>query len=130
MNFKCKNCDGRCCLDTEMLLSKKDINLILKNSAIELKKEYFVSKQGNYFKLKNYEHHCVFFNIKSKTCKIYNHRPQGCRFYPLIYDKDKGSCLLDSECPRTHLFYQSSKEYKQTCKKIIFFLKEHLNIDL
>ncbi len=129
MNIKCQNC-GKCCLDTEMLLSIKDINLILENSASDLEKDNFISKQGDHFQLKNYEDHCVFFNIKSKTCKIYNIRPQGCRFYPLIYDKDKGSCLFDNECPRTHLFYQSKKIYGKTCKKIKNFVKEQLNIDL
>ena len=108
---KCKDC-GICCLNTDMILSEQDIILILNTySSINLKREDFVFRNRNsHFQLKNVENHCVFFDILTKTCKIYFVRPQGCRFYPLIYDYDKRKCVLDKDCPRFHLFYKNAKK--------------------
>ena len=128
MKEKCKDC-GICCIDTEMMVSKKDINLILKSYAPNLRKEDFVRKINDYFQLKNINGHCVFFDISTKTCKIYTKRPQGCRFYPLTYDKDKKTCVFDEDCPRTHLFYRSGDEFEKTCKQIKKFVRKYLNID-
>ena len=125
MKKECENC-GNCCLETDMALSEQDIELILNNDSIGnlRKKDFVVRSIKDYFQIKNIEDHCYFFNIKSKSCNIYNIRPQGCRFYPLIYDRDKGVCILDSDCPRNHLFYQNPKEYITACNKIKEFLEE------
>ena len=130
MKNKCENCGGLCCLDTEMILSKKDVNTILKNFAKSLEKEDFVLKIDGYFQLKNTHGHCVFFDISTKTCKIYSFRPQGCRFYPMIYDNNNKLCVLDNDCPRTTLFYQTNQEFKKACEKIKQFLKEQLEIEI
>ncbi len=129
MTEKCKDC-GKCCLNTEMMLSKKEIILLLKNYPQDLQEEDFVLKNNEYFQLKNVNGHCVFFDISTKKCKIYSNRPQGCRFYPLTYDKDKKTCVFDEDCPRTHLFYQSHDEFEKTCEQIQKFLREYLDIKL
>ena len=129
MKNKCQDC-GKCCLDTEMMVSKKDISLILKSYSPNLRKEDFVREINDDFLLKNINGHCIFLDISTNMCKIYNNRPQGCRFYPLTYDKDKKTCVFDEDCPRIHLFYQSNNEFEQTCKQIKKFVREHLNIDL
>jgi len=125
---KCIDC-GKCCLETEMLLSKKDINLILKRSSIYFRKNDFVikNKNGN-FQLKNTNGHCVFLDPVLKLCKIYKHHPQGCRFYPMIYDVEKKRCIIDKECPRPNLFYQDQKEFKKICKQLKSFVKSKLNL--
>jgi len=114
-----------------MILSEQDINLITKKSSSNLKKEDFVfrSKSG-YFQLKNINGHCIFFDFATKLCKIYDLRPKGCRFYPLIYNFEKKSCIFDNECPRPHLFYQEIQEFKDTCQKIKQFLKEQLDLEI
>ena len=126
MDDKCQLC-GKCCLETEMILSQKEVDLILK--FCKLKKEDFVFKVGEFYKLKNLEGHCFFFNHTRNFCEIYEYRPQGCRFYPLIYDKDNNSCIYDEECPRSHLFYQSKNDFKKMCKKLKKYVNEELNID-
>ncbi len=86
METGCQDC-GECCLITEMILSKEDIKRIIKSSPNNLKKEEFVFKnKEGFFQLKNISEHCVFFDFLSKQCKVYESRPQGCRFYPLIFD--------------------------------------------
>jgi Fe-S-cluster containining protein len=131
MKKECREC-GICCLDTEMVVSEQDIELVLKNNSLDnLRKQNFIvrNNEGN-FQLKNVEAHCFFFDVVSKSCKIYDIRPQGCRFYPLIYDGEKKICVLDSDCPRKHLFYQNPHDYKNSCKNIRKFLKEQLKIDI
>ena len=62
--------------------------------------------------------YCVLFDSKTKLCKVYENRPQGCRFYPLTFNLDTKLCVLDEDCPRPELFYPSSKSRINTCKKI------------
>ncbi len=114
-----------------MIVSQQDINQIIENSLTKLNKEDFTILNSNdYFQLKNIDHHCVFFDISYKTCIVYKHRPQGCRFYPLIYNYDKNKCVFDLDCPRTHLFYQNNRDLKKTCEKLKFFLSKQLQIDI
>ena len=128
MNNNCQDC-GKCCLETEMPLSESDIELIIESSLKDLTREDFVVKNNvDYFQLKNINGHCYFLDEKSTTCKIYAYRPQGCRFYPLIYDFDKNKCVFDEDCPRTEKFYVNEIEIKKNCSKIKIFLKEELRI--
>ena len=86
MNNKCKDC-GKCCLETEMILSQRDIKLILSNFPNPIREEDFTLKNfEDQYQLKNKKGHCVFLEPTQKFCKIYEYRPQGCRFYPLIFD--------------------------------------------
>ncbi len=128
MNSNCKDC-GKCCEETEMPLSSRDINLILENSINNLKQEDFAVKiNENYFQLKNIDGHCFFLDDKSKKCNIYAYRPRGCGFYPLIFDYDRDKCILDEDCPRPGQFYQNKQEFSDTCNQIKNFLKNDLRI--
>ena len=86
-----KNClkCGNCCIDTEMQLSNNDVQRI--NEAIRPNFEFFF-EDGGYLYLLNISGHCIFFNEKNKSCKIYQYRPKGCKFYPYVYDD--GKCFL------------------------------------
>jgi len=126
----CENC-GVCCLETEMILSPKDVDLIVKSYPDKLKKETFVFKnKDGHYQIKNVEKHCVFLEFSTKTCKIYEYRPQGCRFYPLIYDFQKHNCIFDKDCPRIILFYQNKGILKETCENLKTFIEIQLEISL
>ena len=126
----CENC-ALCCMDTEMLLSNRDINLILSKSSSDFRREDFLSLNENgLYQLKNFEGHCFFLNPKTKMCQIYDFRPSGCRFYPIIYDLEKQKCVYDNECPRVNLFRLSNKRFKNLCLKIKLFLKKDLNLPI
>ena len=130
MNPNCKEC-GKCCLNTEMILSHSDIMNIYKISPDNLLQEDFTNlNEDNLLQMINVNGNCFFFNIKTKTCKIYENRPQGCIFYPLIYDFTKEKCILDDDCPRTHLFYQDANLKREVCKNLKKFLREDLNISI
>ena len=126
----CDNC-GWCCLSTEMILSLSDIDKILEHSQNTLKKEDFslVNEEG-FFQLKNSNEKCVFFNSTSKTCNIYEVRPQGCRFYPLIYSFKSRTCILDKDCPHKDIYFHNKKEVKKTCKNLKKFLKEKILVKM
>ncbi len=130
MKNKCENC-GKCCLETEMILSFEDVELIKKNSIDNIEEGDFVFKnEDERFQLKNIDDHCVFLNYPAKKCKIYEFRPQGCRFYPLIYDINKKKCLLDDDCPRTNLFYKNKQYFEIACQNLKIFLKKQLNMKI
>jgi hypothetical protein len=114
----CNRC-GTCCLETEMLLSTKDIEkLIIKGYSIE-----FFTRHDNkgYIILKNQNGHCVFFDENKKKCIIYNDRPTGCRLYPIIFDETKG-IIIDKICPSNKSWTKNRK--KTTGKKVIKLLEK------
>jgi len=126
MKNNCVNC-GICCRETEMILSARDVDRIKNDAPKNLRITNFVKKTvDGLFQLKNVDGHCVFFDPTTKLCKIYEVRPQGCRFYPLIYDSDKRLCVLDQECPRPELFYPTNNSRLKACKKIVRYLENQV----
>ena len=103
LNNKCI----KCCIKTSMLLIEADIEKI-KN--LGYKKEFFVKKRGSYHKLKNKDGKCVFHN--GKICQIYENRPEGCKIYPLIYDVDLKSAVVDKDCPYGDSFKFDTNDIK------------------
>ena len=95
MDYKCI----QCCLDTNMILSNADIERI---KALGFDTKFFVSKNKGWLQLKNNNGRCVFHD--SILCSIYEHRPEGCKLYPIIYDKDKNCAVFDGDCPHRHRF--------------------------
>ena len=82
-----------CCLETEMALSEKDITRI---EDLGYQISDFLEEKDGFMILKNIEGHCFF--LKEKLCDIYEDRPQGCRFYPLIYDLEIDDFVVDNLC--------------------------------
>jgi Fe-S-cluster containining protein len=129
MVSSCFSC-GKCCLATEMILSERDIRVILDNTEYLKSKNEFTSinPEGRY-QLRNLDGYCFFFNPTTKKCKIYDFRPQGCRFYPLVYDPIKKICIFDQECPHPKLIYQNVFHLKSVCNSLKKFLRTQLNIN-
>jgi len=97
MDYKCI----QCCLDTNMILSNVDIERI-KELGFDTK--FFVSKNRGWLQLKNNNGLCVFHD--SISCSIYEHRPEGCKLYPIIYDKDKNCAVFDEDCPHRRYSFE------------------------
>ena len=130
MKNRCENC-GRCCVDTEMILSQQDIKLIKSSLSSKIRIQDFAFKnKDKQFQLKNIQGNCVFFDYTSKKCNIYKFRPQGCKFYPLTYDLNEKKCKLDEDCPRTNLFYKTNQDIKKDCQNLKIFLKKQLKMNL
>ena len=93
--FYCPYTDDcfECCLETEMALSEKDITRI---EDLGYKISDFLEEKDGFMILKNIEGRCFF--LKGKLCSIYDYRPHGCRFYPLIYDLEIDDFVVDNLC--------------------------------
>lgn len=93
VKFRCIKC-GICCIDTQMELLPEDIERI---AALGYRPEDFATVDGDVVRLKNVEGHCVFYDPSTSTCRIYEHRPVGCRLYPLVFDGRE--VYVDRTCP-------------------------------
>ncbi len=115
--MNCLRC-GKCCQETEMLLSNKDIERLERKG---YKRNFFVQfdKEG-YATLKNQNGICVFLNPKTQTCRERKNRPSGCRIYPIMYDEDKG-IVVDKICPAKNTITEKQKASKG--KKVLKLLE-------
>jgi Fe-S-cluster containining protein len=92
---KCLLC-AKCCEETEMLLANADIDRIRKHT--HLSRRYFAYYLDGYLYLKNNNKYCIFLVPETKRCSIYEVRPIGCRFYPIIYNPFVKKCVVDKDC--------------------------------
>ena len=106
--MRCSNC-GVCCTETEMLLSKKDIERLTGRG---FKVDFFarIDKEG-YAQLKNRRGYCIFYDPKNHRCNVYINRPSGCRVYPVILDEEKG-IILDDICHSRNTISDEEKKIK------------------
>ncbi|TET32960.1 MAG: YkgJ family cysteine cluster protein [Candidatus Heimdallarchaeota archaeon] len=114
-----------CCKDTKMMLSLDDIEKIEK---LEYKKNDFCFlDEDGYFKLCNINGNC-FFLVDNK-CQIYADRPQGCKFYPIIFDLDLNKASLDNDCPLIHTISEKTlQSFTKDLKKFVrSLLREKAN---
>ena len=113
-----------CCQKTEMILTKEDIKRIEKNG---FKKEDFSIKNNEYINLKNINNKCFFHD--GKKCIIYPIRPVGCKLYPIIYDVETQSAIIDKECPY-HDYFSISQDKRMLLHETIDIIKKECDIDL
>lgn len=93
--MRCSHC-GVCCEKTEMMVSNTDIER-LERLGHDIQKFVRYDRHG-FVKLRNRHGFCVFYDSVKCRCKIYGHRPLGCRIYPVIYSEQEG-IVVDDLCP-------------------------------
>ncbi len=78
-----------------MELSEEDI---LRLIGLGFKREEIcvIDKDG-LARLRNVEGNCIFLSKDEKTCNVYEHRPLGCKIYPVNCDQD-GNIFVDEFC--------------------------------
>lgn len=102
----------RCCLATEMTLTAEDVRRM---SALGYRGYYMEAPDG-FLQLVNVDGHCFF--LKGGHCSIYDHRPHGCRLYPLILDTDTWEVELHDYCPNRGEF-AFGKEEREALRELI-----------
>ncbi len=123
--FYCKFAEKRqchnCCIETQMMLTEDDIRRI---EHLGYKKEDFSKEEDGFIILRNIDSHCFF--LKDGKCSIYNNRPLGCRYYPIILDLDAEELIIDKDCPFHNHFSIEDYSYlfKHVFKLTIQLLKE------
>ena len=90
-----------CCWDTEMLLLPEDVERL---EALGYRREEFAEPDDRgLLRLRNTPRgHCVFLDPSTGRCRVYEHRPLGCSFYPIVLDPRSLEPHLDPECPLAH----------------------------
>jgi len=96
-----------------MMLSNTDIERL---ERVGYNRQKFVRYDRHGFaRLKNRQEFCVFYDVEKRRCKIYEHRPLGCRIYPAIYSEQEG-VIVDDLCPMKNTV--SEIELKRKGKKV------------
>ena len=111
-----------CCIETEMLLTKKDIHRIVKKTSISAK-EFVTFNEDGFRKLKNKQ--CdsqlqCFFLDQSGHCSIYEIRPEGCQFYPYIWDLLAHRIVIDDYCLHQNKFPEPWGSLSKRLEEFIF----------
>ena len=96
-----------------MPLSYKDIERI---RGLGFDTTFFVTESDGWLQLKNKDGRCVFHN--GAICSIYEDRPDGCKLYPIIYDKDTKRAIFDKDCPHRDKFRMSKSTIKHLDKVV------------
>ncbi len=95
LRVDCSRCDVKCCIDQRVILSERDIDLLVSKG---YKLDSFAVKRGSFYYLREYGGKCVFYDEMGRRCRIYEYRPLVCRLYPLVY-QDKHVILDIENCP-------------------------------
>ena len=99
-----------------MILSSEDIKRIVDNGFIQ--EEFAFLDEEGFFRLKNVDGDCFF--LRENKCIIYSNRPQGCKFYPIIFDLDKNQAVVDPDCPlATTLSSKTITSFTKDLRKFI-----------
>jgi len=109
-----------CCIETRMPLSSFDIERILK---LGYRLNDFAVRRGGSWQLRNSSGKCVF--LSEGGCKIYPYRPEGCRLYPLVYDEDLGSAVIDTLCVYGYEFEVSEDDIQKLLSLLESIEKEN-----
>ncbi len=110
-----------CCRHTNMLLSDKDIHNI---TTLGYHRSFFTIQRNGWLRLKNYKGRCIFHN--GEHCTIYDHRPEGCVLYPVVYDADRRIAIIDAECPQRRQFFINEQKTRQLKHLIALLQKERV----
>jgi len=113
----CSRC-GVCCEKTEMMLSNADVKRL---GGMGYDRQKFSRRDRHGFiRLRNRRGFCVFYDVESCRCRIYEQRPLGCRVYPLIYSELEG-IVVDDLCPMKNTV--SKIELKREGKRLMKLLQ-------
>ncbi len=101
-----------------MILLKEDIRRMV---ALGYEANEFTYFDGKYYRLRNVNGHCYFYDPVTGLCKIYRYRPLGCRIYPIIWVEGIGP-TVDKSCPLAHEV--TPKEFRVGVKLLKVFLRK------
>lgn len=122
-----QNCSV-CCWETEMLLSEADIQRICKKTGFSVNEYSFVDNLGHRT-LKNKELQDklqCFFLDENGRCTIYEIRPKGCQYYPIIWDMNSQEAVTDDFCPHHLKFDDQIPRIEKSLQDLILELYGYL----
>ena len=97
-----------------MTLTKEDVARL---EALGHKRNDFLIRSADGFcELRNIDGFCYFYDVTRRECTVYENRPEGCRFYPIVYDAKKRKCVVDRDCPSGETV--SRDEIRKVCHRV------------
>ncbi len=87
-----------CCVGTMMTLTLDEVGRLEARGH----RGFFRETEQGELQLVNRHGRCVF--LRGAVCAVYADRPEGCRLYPLILDRDIDRVVRDDFCPHTGEF--------------------------
>jgi Fe-S-cluster containining protein len=108
-----------CCSNTEMPLTRSDVERLLKKG---YNFQDFAVRENKVTRLRNVKGYCSF--LRNGRCIIYSIRPEGCKIYPLVYDEERGEGVFDELCPYREQFMASKKSIEELKKLVLKLDKE------
>ena len=113
VNCKLNGYCGKCCYETEMPLTRKDVERI---KALGFNEGDFSIVVDGIKRLRNVNGKCFF--LEENRCKIYDYRPEGCRIYPLVLSE--GGVVVDDLCPlKEEIETKLTEEVRERAKEIL-----------
>ncbi len=82
-----------CCVETRMTLTEADVHRL---EGAGFRDFAHLNGDGD-LELVNISGSCMF--LDRERCRVYELRPEGCRFYPLVVDLGTGRVVRDEYCP-------------------------------
>jgi Fe-S-cluster containining protein len=101
-----------CCIGTAMTLTAADVERL---EALGHSSFYRITEAGD-LQLLNRSGSCIF--LRQGRCSVYEHRPEGCEIYPLIFDRSTDRVIPDTFCPHSDEF-PFSGELEQRLRRSI-----------
>ena len=117
-----------CCWETEMLLSASDIQRINQKTSFSVNEYSFVDNFGHRT-LKNKEINDrlqCFFLDEHGECTIYEIKPKGCQYYPIIWDMNIQEATTDDYCPHHQKFDDQIPRIIESLQQLIMELYGYL----
>ncbi len=117
-----------CCFETEMLLTEADIQRIREKTG-SITDEFSLLDEFGYRMLKNKELRdrlqCFFLDEHGK-CTIYEIRPKGCQYYPIIWDMNIQEAVTDDYCPHHREFDDQIPRIEKSLQDLVLELYGYL----
>ncbi len=89
-------------------------------------RDFYYQKDG-FLYLKNKNGKCIF--LENGLCKIYPFRPEGCKFYPFIYDPLEDRIMKDDDCPyKEEFILEEPEKLKKLVLKILDERDERIKV--
>lgn len=101
-----------------MMLSNSDVERL--EGEGHTRQKFVRYDRHGFVRLRNRRGFCVFYDAEKCRCRIYQHRPSGCRIYPVIYSEQEG-IVLDDLCPMKDTI--SKIELKRKGKNVMELLQ-------
>ncbi|HME56686.1 MAG TPA: YkgJ family cysteine cluster protein [Candidatus Lokiarchaeia archaeon] len=129
---RCMKC-AACCKPTEMLVSPSDVER-MRARGYDIDACTIPSGQFPWLRvLKSIGGRCYFLEGPGRedgmySCALYPDHPAGCKFYPLIYDVDRGTCIIEKKYCKQWRDFKFMADDEACCQELERVLRDEMHV--